>query len=449
MKEGENNMPGAYRVEYRAGKTSPAQYLKSDQKSVGNVGYAWGTPGAATNAMKQFKAFLGYKRLPCASLQVVSDKNEVISKAEIKTKSAKAESAPDAQPSEEPERADIEESAELNGDDSADEIEALAEATEENTSASDTAQEDAVSQDSGEAFNSIISASSAWSQVMVHLDEYQRMFAVQLSKEDRRTQDLLHFIELNELSEAQSAAVIRHLAASRQHRREAKDALLMLEALEPARFAAQSVAHLLDQMDKRCYQPRVEKNLRALIDSECADAPESGDQHSAEAESAEPNCAREAVRAGALPQRAQAVPRINNTAVKCSPMRKTMAEIVAERNAEQRSKHSSELGNDDTSDGISTEQMSRADKRAIDVYIDHQSGMTGRALAKHYGVSPATISRDIARGRELVNAQLSVNGIEEDDYLTCECETKDDLAKAVNQASNKLLAKWADEHSAK
>ena len=98
-------MPGAYRVEYRAGKTSPAQYLKSDQKSVGDVGYAWGTPGAATNAMKQFKAFLGYKRLPCASLQVVSDKNEVISKAEIKTKSAKAESAPDARPSREPEAA--------------------------------------------------------------------------------------------------------------------------------------------------------------------------------------------------------------------------------------------------------------------------------------------------------------------------------------------------------
>lgn len=441
-------MPGAYRVEYRAGKTSPAQYLKSDQKSVGDVGYAWGTPGAATNAMKQFKAFLGYKRLPCASLQVVSDKNEVISKAEIKTKSAKAESAPDARPSGEPEATDIEESAELSGDDSADEIEALAEITEENTSASDKAQEDAVSQDSGEAFSSIISASSAWSQVMAHLDEYQRMFAAQLSKEDRRTQDLLHFIELNELSEAQSAAVIRHLAVSRQRRREAKDALLMLEALEPARFAAQSVAHLLDQMDKRRYQPRVEKNLRALIDSECVAAPESGDQHSAEAESAEPNCALGAARPCPSPQRAQAAPRIN-TAVQCAPMRKTMAEIVAERNAEQRSKHSSELGNDNTSAGTSAEQMSRADKRAIDVYIDHQSGMTGRALAKHYGVSPATISRDIARGRELVNAQLSVNGIEEDDDLTCECETKDDLAKAVNQASNKLLAQWADEHSAK
>lgn len=430
-------MPGAYRVEYRAGKTSAAQYLKSDQKSVGDVGYAWGTPGAATNAMKQFKAFLGYKRLPCASLQVVSDKNEVISKAEIKTKSAKAESAPDAQPSEEPERADIEESAELNGDDSADEIEALAEAAEENTSASDTAQEDAVSQDSGEAFNSIISASSAWSQVMAHLDEYQRMFAVQLSKEDRRTQDLLHFIELNELSEAQSAAVIRHLAASRQHRREAKDALLMLEALEPARFAAQSVAHLLDQMDKRSYQPRVEKNLRALIDSECADAPKDDDQHSAEAESAEPNCALVAVRPCPSPKRAQAVPRISaKVQHQATQAHKTMAEIVAERNAELRK------------DDASAEQMSNADKRAIDVYIDHQSGLTGRALAKHYGVSPATISRDIARGRELVNAQLSVNGIEDDD-IACECEAKDDLAKAVNQASNKLLAQWADEHSAK
>lgn len=430
-------MPGAYRVEYRAGKTSPAQYLKSDQKSVGDVGYAWGTPGAATNAMKQFKAFLGYKRLPCASLQVVSDKNEVISKAEIKTKSAKAESAPDAQPSEEPERADIEESAELNGDDSADEIEALAEAAEENTSASDTAQADAVSQDSGEAFNSIISASSAWSQVMAHLDEYQRMFAVQLSKEDRRTQDLLHFIELNELSEAQSAAVIRHLAASRQHRREAKDALLMLEALEPARFAAQSVAHLLDQMDKRSYQPRVEKNLRALIDSECADAPKDDDQHSAEAESAEPNCALVAVRPCPSPKRAQAVPRISaKVQHQATQAHKTMAEIVAERNAELRK------------DDASAEQMSNADKRAIDVYIDHQSGLTGRALAKHYGVSPATISRDIARGRELVNAQLSVNGIEDDD-IACECEAKDDLAKAVNQASNKLLAQWADEHSAK
>lgn len=430
-------MPGAYRVEYRAGKTSAAQYLKSDQKSVGDVGYAWGTPGAATNAMKQFKAFLGYKRLPCASLQVVSDKNEVISKAEIKTKSAKAESAPDAQPSEEPERADIEESAELNGDDSADEIEALAEAAEENTSASDTAQEDAVSQDSGEAFNSIISASSAWSHVMAHLDEYQRMFAVQLSKEDRRTQDLLHFIELNELSEAQSAAVIRHLAASRQHRREAKDALLMLEALEPARFAAQSVAHLLDQMDKRSYQPRVEKNLRALIDSECADAPKDDDQHSAEAESAEPNCALVAVRPCPSPKRAQAVPRISaKVQHQATQAHKTMAEIVAERNAELRK------------DDASAEQMSNADKRAIDVYIDHQSGLTGRALAKHYGVSPATISRDIARGRELVNAQLSVNGIEDDD-IACECEAKDDLAKAVNQASNKLLAQWADEHSAK
>lgn len=432
-------MPGAYRVEYRAGKTSPAQYLKSDQKSVGDVVYAWGTPGAATNAMKQFKAFLGYKRLPCASLQVVSDKNEVIAKTEIKTKSEKAEAASSAQPREEPETADIEESAELSGDDNsddcADEIEALAEVAEENMSASDTAQEDAASQDSGEAFSRIISASSAWSQVMAHLDEYQRMFAAQLSEEDRRTQDLLHFIELNELNEAQSAAVIRHLAVSRQRRREAKDALLMLEALEPARFAAQSAAHLLDQMDKRRYQPRVEKNLRALIDSECADAPEDDDQHSAEAESAEPNCALVAVRPCPSPKRAQAVPDIS-AKTQHSPVRKSMAEIVAERNAELRK------------DDASVEQMSNADKRAIDVYIDHQSGLTGRALAKHYGVSPATISRDIARGRELVNAQLSVNGIEDDD-IACECEAKDDLAKAVNQASNKLLAQWADEHSAK
>ena len=374
----QGNLVG-YRVEVRAGRASKPQYLTGDLKTTDAIGYVWKKETSAKNAMKSYRAYIANKKIPCASMKVVElidDTSDSVINMNDKTDSP----------------SDNEKSAE--GTASAQSEEITAPMNDETEPAAEKmgmveSADPANAAQSSDIFQEILSASQAWADVMAHLDSYQCLFSAQLSEEDNRTQDILHYVELNDLPDDQAAAVMRMLAASRHRRREAKDALSVLEALAPAKFAAQQTSQILKRMDKRHYHPRIDENLAEKIASEVSSA----------------------------------------AALIAQPAPKSMAEIVAERHAE-----SAESARAD---------MKRADQRAINVYMDHESGVSGVELAKRYGVSQSTISRDIVRGRDLVDAQTANDGLMSAFDTPAQANS---ISQAVDSASKKLLGRWLQEH---
>ena len=396
----QGNLVG-YRVEVRAGRASKPQYLTGDLKTTDAIGYVWKKETSAKNAMKSYRAYIANKKIPCASMKVVElidDTSDSVINMNDKTDSP----------------SDNEKSAE--GTASAQSEEITAPMNDETEPAAEKmgmveSADPANAAQSSDIFQEILSASQAWADVMAHLDSYQCLFSAQLSEEDNRTQDILHYVELNDLPDDQAAAVMRMLAASRHRRREAKDALSVLEALAPAKFAAQQTSQILKRMDKRHYHPRIDENLAEKIASEVSSAAVNAPcDVSADAEPA--------------PQTASA-----NDALIAQPAPKSMAEIVAERRAE-----SAESARAD---------MKRADQRAINVYMDHESGVSGVELAKRYGVSQSTISRDIVRGRDLVDAQTANDGLMSAFDTPAQANS---ISQAVDSASKKLLGRWLQEH---
>lgn len=396
----QGNLVG-YRVEVRAGRASKPQYLTGDLKTTDAIGYVWKKETSAKNAMKSYRAYIANKKIPCASMKVVElidDTSDSVINMNDKTDSP----------------SDNEKSAE--GTASAQSEEITAPMNDETEPAAEKmgmveSADPANAAQSSDIFQEILSASQAWADVMAHLDSYQCLFSAQLSEEDNRTQDILHYVELNDLPDDQAAAVMRMLAASRHRRREAKDALSVLEALAPAKFAAQQTSQILKRMDKRHYHPRIDENLAEKIASEVSSAAVNAPcDVSADAEPA--------------PQTASA-----NDALIAQPAPKSMAEIVAERHAE-----SAESARAD---------MKRADQRAINVYMDHESGVSGVELAKRYGVSQSTISRDIVRGRDLVDAQTANDGLMSAFDTPAQANS---ISQAVDSASKKLLGRWLQEH---
>ena len=396
----QGNLVG-YRVEVRAGRASKPQYLTGDLKTTDAIGYVWKKETSAKNAMKSYRAYIANKKIPCASMKVVElidDTSDSVINMNDKTDSP----------------SDNEKSAE--GTASAQSEEITAPMNDETEPAAEKmgmveSADPANAAQSSDIFQEILSASQAWADVMAHLDSYQCLFSAQLSEEDNRTQDILHYVELNDLPDDQAAAVMRMLAASRHRRREAKDALSVLEALAPAKFAAQQTLQILKRMDKRHYHPRIDENLAEKIASEVSSAAVNAPcDVSADAEPA--------------PQTASA-----NDALIAQPAPKSMAEIVAERRAE-----SAESARAD---------MKRADQRAINVYMDHESGVSGVELAKRYGVSQSTISRDIVRGRDLVDAQTANDGLISAFDTPAQANS---ISQAVDSASKKLLGRWLQEH---
>lgn len=391
-----------YRVEVRAGRTSKPQYLTGDLKTTDAIGYVWKKETSAKNAMKSYRAYIANKKIPCAAMKVVELIDDT--QASVINMNDKTDSPSDNKKSaEDTASAQSEEiTAKMNDE--------AKPAAAENMGMVESADPANAAQ-SSDIFQEILSASQAWADVMAHLDSYQCLFSAQLSEEDNRTQDILHYVELNDLPDDQAAAVMRMLAASRHRRREAKDALSVLEALAPAKFAAQQTSQILKRMDKRHYHPRIDENLAEKIASETSSAATNVPcDVSADAEPA--------------PQTTSA-----DDALIPQPAPKSMAEIVAERRAE-----STESARAD---------MKRADQRAINVYMDHESGVSGVELAKRYGVSQSTISRDIVRGRDLVDAQTANDGLMSAFDTPAQANS---VSQAVDSASKKLLGRWLQEH---
>ena len=219
-------------------------------------------------------------------------------------------------------------------------------------------------------FSNIMQSAHLWTEMMAKTECYSLIFSKQLSEEDQRTQDILHFIELNDLSDEESVSIVKYLTESRRCRRQAKDALEVLNVLAPAMSAAQNTAHTLERMPQRVYTPKVEADMREAIHKDSDDEPEKASFEHAESE--------------------PTAPAINE-------------------NEKVRSEENTITAKEETDREIATQMidsgLSRADKRALHIYADYAEGTKRRDLQKAYGVSKSTVQRDIARGELLIQQE--------------------------------------------
>lgn len=219
-------------------------------------------------------------------------------------------------------------------------------------------------------FSNIMQSAHLWSEMMAKTECYSLIFSKQLSEEDQRTQDILHFIELNDLSDEESVSIVKYLTESRRCRRQAKDALEVLNVLAPAMSVAQNTAHTLERMPQRVYTPRVEADMRETIHQDSDDKPEKASFEHAESEPAT-----------SVISKSEKVPPEENTV---TAKEETDREIAAQ---------------------MIDSGLSKADKRALHIYADYLEGAKRRELQKTYGVSKSTVQRDIARGELLIQQE--------------------------------------------
>lgn len=221
-------------------------------------------------------------------------------------------------------------------------------------------------------FSNIMQAAHLWSEMMAKTECYSLIFSKQLSEEDQRTQDILHFIELNDLSDEESVSIVRYLTESRRCRRQAKDALEILNVLAPAMSAAQKTANTLERMPRRVYTPKVEADMRETIHQD----PDSETEE-------------------ASPEHAESDP--------TAPAIRESEEMLSEE------KENTVMAKEETDREIAMQMIdsgvSGADKRALHIYADYLEGTKRRDLQKSYGVSKSTVQRDIARGELLIQQE--------------------------------------------
>ena len=221
-------------------------------------------------------------------------------------------------------------------------------------------------------FSDLMQSARLWSDMMAKTELYSSIFSDQLSEEDQRAQDILHFIELNDLSDEESVSIVKYLTESRRCRRQAKEALEVLNVLAPAMFVAQKTAHMLERMPRRVYTPRVEADMREAIHQDFDSKTEEASPEHAESEPATPVISE----SEKVPQEEK-----GNT---ITATEETDREIVAQM---------IDFG------------VSMADKRALHIYADYLEGAKRRDLQKAYGVSKSTVQRDIARGELLIRQE--------------------------------------------
>ncbi len=293
-------MKKGYRVQVVSDGLAGYQYLDQNQKTVSEQGYVWRSLSAAENSMKTFMHRLD-TTMPGTSIQVVEvDENRPVSPS----------------------------------------ISAM---STENPKADDLSAISETIPASLPSFEELARTAGAWAEMMSHLEEYKKAYAARLSEEDLRTQDLLHYIELNEINDAEAVDIVRRLKESRLKRREAKDVLHLLELMKDAKPAADTVKRALGRLDRRIYTVRVDENLPEVIarTDEQADHPVNESQEKAESE-----------------------------------------------NINEKDK-GEEKGHNDL------------DALAMRVYEDHRKGMNRAALAASYGVSVSTIGRYLKRAQQL------------------------------------------------
>lgn len=283
-------MKKGYMVQVISDEGIGSQYLEGDQKTISEKGYVWRSQSAAENSMRFASKRLSQEH-PGSSLRIVEVDQE--------------------QP-----QGSARGTSETN-----DEVPVL-------------------------CLEDIERIAGSWADLMVHYEVYKKYYTARLSEEDLRTQDLLHHLELNEVSDAEAVDVVHRLSENRRKRREAKDALHLLDLMAGAKNQAEAVERGLSKLEHRSYNVRFEDSIPVIPeDDRLEDMPAASDE-----------------------------------------------EMVA--NA------------DDAADAVDldypqNEGLSKLDVLSLRVYQDSQDGMTRAALAVAYGVSKSTISRYLKRAEAL------------------------------------------------
>lgn len=425
-------------VEYKAGKTSRAQYLTSDQKTVSPTGFVWSSEQAAKNAMGSFQAFVNRRHQPCASLKIVSPKvmqanakklvADAVKKAgEVESATKKENKGPTF-----PQTDDAKVSAE--------------EHVEDAKPAEGPAQPIAISAENSSAvFHRLVDVTRAWSDMMAHADDDRALFARQMADEDLRMQDMLHLVELSDLTDAESVALVKQMKESRIRRREAKDAIAILDALSSATFQAQAVHLVIQNFDTRHYAPRIDAHLQEKLANETAQANSTDQKDAGEAKTATEEITEAPVTAPQETNMAQPVTKPSQEVCEAKAQtaeekrtggkegtqaEKTAIGVETEKAAEGRggaetTEEIRKVGDTYTgrktadakseeiiagSDGGAEKSMTechpvskrqqKAAERALNVYDDHIDGLTYKQLAGKYHVSEATIAHDIAVAKQ-------------------------------------------------
>lgn len=297
-------MKKGYMVQVISDDDVSGQYLEQDQKTISSAGYIWRSKSAAENSMRSFGKRLNGKH-PGASLQIVEISDE-----------------PEKEKESVPETAEEEEPV-LPG------------------------------------FEKIARTAGLWADMMGRLEDYRKAYTARLSEEDLRSQDLLHYIELNEVSEAEAVDLVRRLKESRIKRREAKDVLHLLDLMKGAQDEAQAVERALGRLDRRVYTVRVDETLPDVIGKE---------------------------------ERPQE-----------KPVQKA-----------RETKQDTEKTETDTGSPASKPSTGRSQRDLNDlvmrVYEDHQSGMNRAKMAAAYGVSVSTIGRYLKKAEQLQKQQDASGG---------------------------------------
>lgn len=95
-----------------------------------------------------------------------------------------------------------------------------------------------------------------------HMDEYQTNLKLMLSNVDKEICDIMHYLELNDLTDDQMLMASRMLQERRRHRREIKDEMektaLMKESFLDSQFSVKihQSLEIMQRMKTRYYTPR-------------------------------------------------------------------------------------------------------------------------------------------------------------------------------------------------
>ncbi|WP_102343087.1 helix-turn-helix domain-containing protein [Galactobacillus timonensis] len=292
-------MKKGYMVQVISDDIVGCQYLEQDQKTISEKGYVWRSKQAAENSMRSASNRLSGQH-PGSSLRIVEvdgDNGQSVADADT-------DGAMEAKESEAPIL-------------SLDEIERIA---------------------------------GNWAELMAHFNEYKKTYTARLREEDLRTQDLLHYLELNDLADAEAVDVAHRLSESRRKRREAKDALHLLDLMAGARYEAQAVERGLDKLEHRSYNVRFDDSLPVVEEDGSLD------------------------------------------------------ETVSDPEVDMNPADPQEEGTE-SDEYAQNEGLSELDVLSLRVYQDAQDGMTRAALAVAYGVSKSTISRYLKRAEALSAAE--------------------------------------------
>ena len=99
------------------------------------------------------------------------------------------------------------------------------------------------------------------SEFSAHRAEYADAYSKVIKQEDEAIMDILHFIEMNEITEENAMSYISAIRSHRKRRREAKDGLYLLDTMRGYLEGRRTTKKKIDRyLKERTYRPRILQN---------------------------------------------------------------------------------------------------------------------------------------------------------------------------------------------